>query len=309
MLAKYQLPSPDLYILKIVQCALAGGARRVRFYTRSYGFEVLWDQSEQVLNPVSQQHLTAGLLAFLAQEGTACKLENSEGQVLFVEGGTIEPEVSEKWWSHRLNLHRTTPPPSAWQRLTSWIPSASPESKRLAQACNHAAVPIFFDDHVLNLLGGHKGTPGPHGVAQFEPQIPQWKKGGYLLSREASAQLFPVAPQAPEKRAIHVLFEDPDDPSPLEHAATISTLLYGGQPALYCWASVHSHSSSWSEATFILDGVCLEPERNLLDRPGYAAYISARGLRTDLTGLHIVHDELYFERLKHVKALIRKLED
>jgi hypothetical protein len=79
----------------------------------------------------------------------------------------------------------------------------------------------------------------------------------------------------------------------------------GGQAAL------GATSRSWSETLFVLDGIALEKEKNLLDRPGVLAVISAHGLNSSLSGLELVHDDAFRQRLQevrpHVHFIDRKL--
>jgi len=65
---------------------------------------------------------------------------------------------------------------------------------------------------------------------------------------------------------------------------------------------------SWSEAFFVLDGVLLEGERNLLDRPGVVAVISAEGLTPALNGLELVHDAAFRERLQSLRPEVAWLD-
>lgn len=66
-------------------------------------------------------------------------------------------------------------------------------------------------------------------------------------------------------------------------------------------------NKSWSDVTFVCNGVTLAPERNLLDRPGIGAYVSAAGPKTDLSGLQLVHDEAFRARLAMLKPEVRWL--
>lgn len=65
---------------------------------------------------------------------------------------------------------------------------------------------------------------------------------------------------------------------------------------------------SWSETFFVLDGVLLEGERNLLDRPGVVAIISADGLTPALSGLELVHDAAFRARLQGLRPEVSWLD-
>lgn len=66
--------------------------------------------------------------------------------------------------------------------------------------------------------------------------------------------------------------------------------------------------SSWSETSFVLDGVLLDGERNLLDRPGILAIISADGLTPALNGLELVHDQAFRQRLQALRPEVSWLD-
>jgi hypothetical protein len=66
--------------------------------------------------------------------------------------------------------------------------------------------------------------------------------------------------------------------------------------------------NSWSETFFVLDGVLLEGERNLLDRPGVVAVISADGLTPALSGLELVHDAAFRQRLQGLRPEVSWLD-
>lgn len=65
---------------------------------------------------------------------------------------------------------------------------------------------------------------------------------------------------------------------------------------------------SWSETFFVLDGVLLEGERNLLDRPGILAIVSADGLTPALSGLELVHDAAFRARLQALRPEVSWLD-
>ena len=61
--------------------------------------------------------------------------------------------------------------------------------------------------------------------------------------------------------------------------------------------------ASWSEITWVNDGVVIAQERNTLERPGIAAVASANalGLETDLSGFKVIHDEATMAFLRQLK--------
>ena len=83
----------------------------------------------------------------------------------------------------------------------------------------------------------------------------------------------------------------------------------GGNPGLRpAHAILGATYNSWSETFFVLDGVLLEGERNLLDRPGVVAVISADGLTPALSGLELVHDAAFRQRLQGLRPEVSWLD-
>jgi len=81
-----------------------------------------------------------------------------------------------------------------------------------------------------------------------------------------------------------------------------------GPAILRGWGQLRSNGKSWSETTFVVHGVSLESEPNLLDRPGITAYLTGTGLNTDLSGLQLVHDQLFRERIHFFRPEVRWLD-
>ena len=83
---------------------------------------------------------------------------------------------------------------------------------------------------------------------------------------------------------------------------------YGGQPALGCAALLQScpfTARNGSILTLISDGVSLESERLSAFPPGYKLWVSARGLRTDLSHFRVVKDDDYVQLISCLRTLIQ----
>ena len=98
---------------------------------------------------------------------------------------------------------------------------------------------------------------------------------------------------------------DIQGPEALEAA---SPLELGGRLGHRGWAILATTNSSRSETTFVLHGVSLTQESNLLDRPGIVAVVSAAGLHPALGGLDLNHDQTFRERLQSLKGEVRWLD-
>ncbi len=68
-------------------------------------------------------------------------------------------------------------------------------------------------------------------------------------------------------------------------------------------ALASKEKASWSDITWVNDGVVIAQERNTLERPGIAAVasVNALGLETDLSGFKVVHDEPTMRFLRQLK--------
>ncbi|MBS2034076.1 hypothetical protein JST97_03760 [bacterium] len=129
----------------------------------------------------------------------------------------------------------------------------------------------------------------------------------------------PLAPVAPlSSRAQAVVLAQPEclgdlNPASAQAAAElrvrgpagIESRLTPGFPA-HALLGLSKHS--WSETSFVLDGVLLDGERNLLDRPGVIAVISAEGLTPALNGLELVHDAAFRQRLQALRPEVSWLD-
>lgn len=61
--------------------------------------------------------------------------------------------------------------------------------------------------------------------------------------------------------------------------------------------------TSWSQATWVSQGVVIKQERNTLERPGLwlVASVDSLALDTDLSGFKVVHNEAYFRFVNRLK--------
>ncbi len=68
-------------------------------------------------------------------------------------------------------------------------------------------------------------------------------------------------------------------------------------------------SRSWSQACFVIHGVHLGFESNVLDRPGITGIFCVSGLVTDLSGLHLVHGAEFRRFLESLRPEIRWIDE
>ena len=126
-----------------------------------------------------------------------------------------------------------------------------------------------------------------------------------------------VPPPPLSRRANAVVLATPENPGSLKLAATnwashVRIREVDGEVPnpndRLAHAILGATNHSWSETFFVLDGVLLEGERNLLDRPGVVAIISADGLTPALSGLELVHDAAFRARLQGLRPEVSWLD-
>lgn len=211
------------------------------------------------------------------------------------------------------------------------------------------AVLALSQEYRLEWSWKNRGLAGPQGFEEVEesgwagslveivitrPQVSWWHRDWTqavrrLLERKLVWMFFPwswneAAPPNPpslSRRAEALVPASPgeagDLPLPATSQAKIALVRQGspeGVPDLLAdrrrgLALLGATDCSWSETFFVLDGVLLEGERNLLDRPGIVAVISADGLTPSLSGLELVHDAAFRERLQSLRPEVAWLDE
>lgn len=145
----------------------------------------------------------------------------------------------------------------------------------------------------------------------WNARIWRWNDGWFIpkpLSRTAEALVLSHADYPGELEA------PPGHKGALRRLRLGSTLeeerCLGGSPSLRpAHAILAATRQSWSETFFVLDGVLLESERNLLDRPGVLAIVSADGLTPALSGLQLVHDAAFRQLLQGLRPEVSWLDE
>lgn len=69
-------------------------------------------------------------------------------------------------------------------------------------------------------------------------------------------------------------------------------------------AVAYGSRRSWSQVTWVSHGVVIKEERNTLERPNLSvvASVQSLGLKTDLSGFEIVHDDAYLDFTRELKS-------
>lgn len=275
LLQRYRLPSASMWVLKAVQAAVALGASRVDVTAEGDRVEVRYAARGR-----SDRGLRHQALAVEAASGR----------------GAVEVGVD--------SICVETPARSPLQRL-----GGPPQELRLVrEACLYAAIPVVVQGKPVNrpyfgLAAGTLRSPGilDVGLLPGSAHVAEL----YLTSPDGGADLLPGPAQGCVVRELrlHVAGLSDEEHLDLGPPGVLPGVLMGGRPAVACHALLARTRRSWSDATFVLDGVILSSERNLMDRPGLQAVISARGLRTDLTEFALVHDDAFHRALEYLRRL------
>lgn len=302
LLARLGLSDPQLGFLKLAQAAVQSGAGRMDWLPDPGGREVqfrfpLLQPPPQPLWTASGGALPLAVLALsqqyelnwrwqlneVARAGSACGKDFQEEDVeLF--GGSQRLEITVRETRRR------------WFR--SFTKSVR---KLLADRLAWAGVLVGWGDEYLNrLVGGGK----------LDGNL--WFTGQGSLSRTAEAFVLCEAGEPGDlwlpgiSRSGTVLLRSSQGER-LERTSGVRAAVHSDAGVYRGWAALGLSKASWSETHFVKDGVVLEKERNLLDRPGIVAYVSAAGLHTDLSGMGLVHDDLYRQRLMMLRPIVIEL--
>lgn len=286
MLVRLGLSDTDLGFLKLAQGACGAGSPWLRFDTDGVELKVAFQPLREPRQPLWEgDDLAVGLLG-LSQEYS---LEwNWAWGDLEVQGQVRDNHFQEsRRQSTRtessLSLRIKKLKPRWWQR--SWTARAQ---KLLARRLRCSPLEVTWNGVPLN---------GPLYLSnQAEAWIlsPPGEPAGLWLCLDS---------RAPYRRVRCGQLLGDEALSTAESRETSSQMGYCG------WAALGAHRSSWSETTFVLRGVALERESNLLDRPGIAAVVSAEGLTPGLGGLQLVHDQAFRDRLQSLREEVRWLDE
>ncbi len=153
-------------------------------------------------------------------------------------------------------------------------------------------------------VGGFARVAWSQEPEELPPRVPLCL---FPCSADAEGALAFVSPGTLTSRFCRVF----DLGWPKEVASVTSTIYQlnwpGGDkfdsPCLWVAAIAGKTRTSWSEVTWVHRGVVIKTERNTLERPGVlvVASVDALGLKTDLSGFSVVHDEAYFRFVNQLK--------
>lgn len=314
-LARFALSDPSQSLLCLVQSGVVGGATRVelrqkrKLFRSSYQLthdgtplsEVEPDRLARVLmHPLesSEPHLRRFSMGFNAVAETGRSLEvlsgrSPEGLRFRIENGRLLADTQPM--DNLQPLTRIDLGPGALARL---------DVSRLA----FAGIPITLNGNLVNrpYFGRSQSAdfrPGywDLGACPAPPGRAEW----YLVAPQAAPGLLAVPRRSRCRLRRYQVLEgllgeppaEPGDP-PLH----LTPWTAQGEPLLACHAILTLTGKSHSELHWVRHGVVISTERNVLERNGLIAVVSAQDLNLDVSGFEVVHDELY----RRVLALLKQ---
>ncbi len=271
LLERYQLPDPSFYLLKFVQGAVLGGASFIRVALESDGLTFFHDGQE---SGAALSHLEIGLAAFQSWTAQAPRPQSRVGC-----RGFLFPRQTRRFFFRR--------------RL--------PEIALLKERGRYCSIPIWLENQLLNRpFFGLASKIEKKGIKADLSSPPRLGPVTWLTCPNWTASSLLAPPSYSQERRIHLESLVEWKESSLDPAPS-SAFSVEGEPMVACHALLRRVSGSWSELTWVRDGVVLTTERNVLDRPGLEAVVSAGELQLDLSDFGLVHDEPFYELTKRLR--------
>ncbi|MEW6281076.1 MAG: hypothetical protein AB1758_20850 [Candidatus Eremiobacterota bacterium] len=160
-------------------------------------------------------------------------------------------------------------------------------------------VPILYRGALVNrplglpAQGGRRLKPFRYDVGRAVSRS-GWVAEWYLVNRSFSPQLLVVPAVSPCLRQRWTPVTGLVGVKPGPDLASVATgrapgLSFEGRSMVACHAALIRTGLPYSQTVFVRDGVAVDYERNLFDRPGLTAMVSARDVNLDLAG-QVVHD-------------------
>lgn len=287
LLGRLGLAESELGFVKLAQGACQSGTAQLNLVADGNSLRVSFHPTRVPRQPLWEGQALALSLLSLSQDyeldwNWTFDGQRVSGQArrhLFSEAPAVAaPREAANHLEVRISKSKT----SWWHR--SWTGSVQ---KLLARRLMCTPMTVTWNDQLLT-----QPLRLSARAEAFVYSLPH-EKGGLWLPIHSNASLRRIRCGDAEGEEAQALAE------PLEVA---NQLGYRG------WAALGATGTSWSETTFVLDGVALEKESNLLDRPGIVAVVSATGLNADLGGLHLIHDQAFRDRLQSLRAEVRWLD-
>jgi hypothetical protein len=309
----FSFASPHHYLLKLVQCAVAGGATGVAISTGASEIRIEFDgetmQPEDVdslmgyllSDKVSHnrrrfRHLAAALRGGAALEPEAVIFDFSTGSSrvrrVWDEIGWRQTESpsGDAQGPHVFVLDRTLGQSmsAAKEELLSALSSNdTPEESELRGRCGYTSCEIRLDDQLLPAIGF--GEPRYPGYEIASDPNPGEARPPHYVDKLVLIDKFMVGGHHLVEKLIPSSQERPGNLPLPDSQATVSLGRPDNGPC-YAWLAVTAQLAT-PKLVYVEDGVVLlEQEAPEIPLPGFYAVISGAGFNKDLTGFQIVQD-------------------
>ena len=302
-LAEFQVSEPAYCFLKWYQAAVAGGAQEIYFEMESDHYVMIIPFPEQVA-------LGDLCRAFDGEEVDLCRRDR-----LFLEGllactsADFETSICTDEESHVLSAGGLQKP-KWWARLASYHKVYKENSVRVGVKVKHSK---GFRRRIIERIG-ERTRFGP--ILCYFVLDPA--RSPSVLEREV-----PVFPEAPsgegwfdEFSRKEVLLEAWTEEGSLcrsrakklEKKSKTSrhpdSLVFAPQESADAAVLVSLHLAGQAQMVPVQHGVCLDPIRRDLGYPGLVVAFAADDMRTDLSGLKLIEDEAYQERVEGLRRTV-----
>ena len=328
-LRNFAFSTPYHYILKLVQCAVAGRAEKIDLKINAARVEVNFDGQpleaqdmhglmRHLLNEEADRrlrHLAAGLRGAVGVRPYQIKLEVWNEEAAFRHsweeeaGWQQEPLEPKPGTRHRLYLGRNLG--EALKRAGSGLMrlvgmDTDQEEASLAAHCIYCPAQVSVDgEPVKRRPFGQPRYPGYH-IAE-DPNPGECRPPPYLVTEDMVDGLMDKGHHLLEL----CLRDDSEVPASLPIPATEATIRKGLMPeeSGHCraWLAVRAGLERSSEITYVEDGVLLCKKTLELPCPGLVGVFSAEALDKDLTGFQLVENERFREHLNWLEAQAREM--
>ncbi len=315
-LARFALQDPSQSLLCLIQSALVGGATHVELRRKQHLFRASFQLTHDgtPLSEVDQAHLADVLMnpmarteSFLRRFSMGFNAVAETGRSLEVLSGRAPEGLHLRFAGGELELAKR--PVESLQPVTrvNLGPGALAglDTARLA----YAGVPVTLNAKLVNrpYFGRPQSADFRPGYWDLGPvPAPPGRAEWYLVAPTAAPGLLAVPRKTRCKLRRYQLIENllADEPGePLaEPPLHLTPWTAEGAPLLSCHALLTMTGKSHSELHWVRHGVVISTERNVLERNGLMAVVSAQDLGLDVSGFEVVHDERY----RRVLALLKK---
>lgn len=328
-LKQYRLPSPWVYLNKLVQATVIRGGDFVELSTARFPcsetYLSLPPLSSQELAKLLDGHpnLEPGIFQLsLAVEGALRLGTFTMSWIEVHSSGPDDRGVAIRMSQEKANLYEKTwsrPRPgltvTTGLRWYAAIPCAFWEGWHTSGQYKQCSLPVVLNGQLLNSHPRHQGMGHPQPPQSFHLKLKEAsQKEVYIIAPKAHPSLLPGPAPPAELGPGPILWwfsQDWGQHQPLRNAEQVPSssrfdwLALNDRPALACrgyfWESPGLQQIQWIHHGCLLETIHYGPSQLA---PGWSGVVSTQGLRTDLSDCKLIQDEAYLERVRWLGTLL-----